>query len=128
MLPLADVHERTDEVAHHVVKKRVGADHEIYPLPSLLDLQRTNSPDRRFRLALRGTEGRKVVLADEERSRFPHLAHIERKVKPPDVRRRECGAYRAVEKPVAVSARESAVARVEVGGDLARPEDGHGIG
>ena len=40
------------------------------------------SRPRRFRLAFGGAEGRKVVLAEEQRSGFAHLAHIERQVEP----------------------------------------------
>src|SRR5918999_2341310 len=114
MLSLPDVNKRANEVAHHVMEEGVRANHEIDSLAGLLDLQGVNSPDRGLCLALGRTESREVVLANKERGGLAHLCRIQRKVEPSDVRRRERRAHRAVENLVAVSPRESAIARVEV--------------
>src|SRR5688572_32985633 len=102
MLAFADVHQRADHVAHHVVQEGVGAHHEVDGFPSFGDLELVNRSYRRLRLALRGTERRKIMLADEQRRRGAHALHVEWKMEPADVMRRESGTHRPVEKLVAV--------------------------
>ena len=103
MLALADVDQRADDVAHHMVQERVRAQHEVDARAARLDLERVKRAHRRLRLALGGAERGEVVLADEVRRGLPHLRRIERQVKPAQPGRAEPRPHVAVEELIAVS-------------------------
>src|SRR5207244_12431757 len=55
LLAVADVDQRADDVAHHVMQKGIRADHEVDLLAGALDGDRMHRPHRRLRLDRKST-------------------------------------------------------------------------
>ena len=65
VLARADVHQRADDVADHVMEERIGGEIEADVLAGRRDRDGRQRPGRRLRLALRRAERGKVVRADQ---------------------------------------------------------------
>ena len=76
--PGADVDQRADEVAHHVVQEGAGAQREHDHVAVPLDRHCVHLLDRRLGLAAGGAESRKIVGAEQVRRRFAHQLHVQR--------------------------------------------------
>jgi hypothetical protein len=116
------MHQRTYDVAHHMVEKCVGTQHDVDPLSSRLDAQLVQRAHRRLRLALGGAERGKIMLAEQVARRVAHRGHVERRVRPACVARRKRGPHTTADEHVAIGARTRSVARVEIFRYAARPQ------
>src|SRR3954463_2579655 len=121
MLAVADVDERADDVAHHVLQEGVRAYHDLDLIAGALYGDGVDGAHRRLRLAFCRSKGRKIVLAEQRARTFAHRLRIERRVIPAGVTRRERRAYRPIDQPVPVRAGKRAVAGVELRRDPMRP-------
>ena len=119
----ADVDQRADDDADHVLEEggRLDVEGQHRPLP--LDVQAAHDADRRAAVAVRRAEGAEVVLAHQHRGRAPdgvgveRLAHVPRAARPP---RR---AHGVIPHRVAVDLAARREARVEVGRRLGDVDD-----
>src|SRR6185503_11318060 len=91
MLALADVDERADDIADHVVQERIRADDEIDLVIVLFHGQRMDRSHWRLGLAFGRAESGEIMLADKQRRRRAHRGDIERQVEPAEVGRAERG-------------------------------------
>src|SRR4029079_4326605 len=122
---LADVDERADDVAHHVLQPCVGAEREIEALAAPLDRDRVKRAYWIPRLALRRAERGEIVLAEKPGRGSAHGLDIERGMMPARVARGERRAHAAIQEDVAVGARARAVARMKFRIHRLRPQYGH---
>jgi len=92
----ADVNQGADDVAHHVMQKRVGdeLEHDIVAAPA--DIQMFEIAHRRFRLAFGRAKCTEVVLANEVARGRAHAFNIERQMNPADASLIDCRPHRMV--------------------------------
>ena len=79
----ADVDQRADHRAHLAVQERQRARFEQDLVALAADFEPVKGADRRFCLALRVAEGRKIVPADERARGLAHRLGVEPGLDPP---------------------------------------------
>src|SRR5258708_40320766 len=116
MLALADIHEASDDIAHHVMQKRVCGEIEQEIGAARAYSCALDEPHRSLRLALRGPKAGEIMLSDQEIDGFAHPLQVERQMKPPGAPREQRRPHRVVVENIAVASRQCRVARVKIPG------------
>ena len=127
MLSLADVDQRADDVAHHVVQEGIRADGDCDAAPAAFNIEKVHRPHGAFGLALARPERAEVMLADKIPRRVAHRTDVERRVHPAHMACLQGGTHRAIDQQVAIGARTRRIARMEILRHVLRPEHRHRV-
>ena len=123
----ANIDQRTDDIAHHVLEEGVGGKLEANQIAAAADLESAHRSDRRFRLAIGGAESAEIMVADQALRGLLHRPFIQAPVKPAYAPPKEPRALWPVEQPKNVAPFGGGKTRVELRAHCASPVHRNGI-
>ena len=126
MFVCADVDQRSDDVAKHVMEKCVGGEIEADERTLHADIDVVQRLDRRLRLTFRSAKRGEIVRARKLRRRDPHRFDVERCMVPAHASPQQRGPLRSHEHPVRVVTRGGSKTRVKIVGYGLGPQNGSG--
>lgn len=119
----ADFQQHSDDVAHHVVQKRVGGDFYDNLLAFATDIDEIHLPKRATRLTILRTERAEIVLTAQTRGSGTHRFDRQGLETPGDPPAHQRRIDFAVEDDVAITPCDGAIARVKTRWRFIRPQN-----